>query len=429
MTNVQNTARYFFVPGVTIGIPGGTSGAVNFPDFSFSDITLGAEATNEAVLNGVNYFALFSQDHSGLGPFSPFLVLSYGDRLICLTALSDGSTGAFVSQPNKPQWITLAQSLIQLPGKLTITCGFVLGQSLYLVGPAWTYAFSDNNNLPISWAKPRQIDGSIGTMSPVGVAVNSSLGYAFVADTAGLQYLTGGAYAQKPISYLTPPDWERINWAAPAGTIQVRDVPSHKMVFVKAPLDGAVSANALLAWDYSLGIAWDRVNYCGLWDSAAFPDIGAIEQVLNPTKKIYELWLSRYGAGKVYRSKSVAAGDGTSMTDAALYSDDGTGINWQYQSCALPKQVFPEPQQWVAVKTRLRGNGTINPQAKTLDQTRSHALTAITAVNAPGQWALNLLDVQSEGLYVQYDNGSIAGAWGIIAGFEVFWNPDWVMQR
>jgi hypothetical protein len=423
MTTVQNQARYFFVPGCTAAVTGGGAGSVTFPDVNLSDAVLGASSSVEAVTATKNYFALYSQDSSGNGPFSPFKVLGYSDRAVYIATLSDGTSGAFVSNKNAPQWITLSSHLIQLEEKRQMITAFVLGGVLYIVGPNWTYATSDNTSLPITWAPPKQIDGRIGTPSITGVAVNSSLGYGFVAHSSGLYSFQGGSYSRLPVSHLETPTWSRINWTAAQGTVQVLDFPAAKMVLVKAPLDGASTANALLVWSYEDGMAFDKVNFCGVWDSTAFPDIGAIAGVLNPSTGQNEIWLSRRSAGKVYRSKSTAAGD------ASVYNDDSAGFVSRWRSPSLPP-AGPEPMQYIAFRTRLRGSGSIAPTAYSFDSTRTQALTAITASSAPGKWLLNLLDMQSEGVSVDYSNGGVADAWFLISGLEVYTAPGpWVEQR
>lgn len=422
MTTVQNNARYFFVPGAVAAITGGTTSSVTFPDVTINDTILGASSSVEAVTATKNYFGLYSQDSSGNGPASPFKVLGYSDRAVYFVTLADGTSGIFVSNKNAPQWITLANHLIQLEEKRQIVTGCVLGGSLCLFGPGWTYVCSDNTSLPISWVPPRQVDGRIGTPSVCGVSANSSLGYAWVASTDGLYLFQGSFYDPLPISYLNTADWNRINWAGPQGTIQVLDFPSAKMVLVKAPLDGAQAANAILAFDYSMGKTWDKVNYCGLWDGPAFLDIGSIANVYNATAKVFEVYLSRYTAGKVYRSKSTAAGD------TSLYEDDTNGYFSSYRTASVPP-VSPEPRQIIGVRPRLRGSGNIFPYIFTLDNTRTSALPFVVASTAPGKFPLILTDVQSEACFVQFDNNGAAGAYFVLAGLEVFYQDEWTMQR
>ena len=422
MTTVQNNARYFFVPNCTQFVLGGTGASVTFPNVNISDTVLGSSSSTEAFTSQKNYFGLYSQDSSGNGPFSPFKVLGYSDRAVYFVTLGDGTSGVFVSNKNAPQWITLANHLIQLEEKRQITTGFVLGGSLYLLGPAWTYACTDNTSLPISWVPPKQMDGRIGSPSVFGVSANSSLGYAWVADTTGLYLFQGGSYGVLPISHLNTSDWARINWAAAQGTVQVLDYPPAKMVLVKAPLDGASSANAILAWDYSMGKTWDTVNYCGLWDSPAFADIGSLANVWNPTAKVFEIYLSRYSAGRVYRSKSTAAGD------VSLYNDDASGYTSQYRTCALP-QASPQPRQIVGFKVRLTGSGSISQTSFSFDNARSHVLTPITAAAAPGSWPTSLVDMQSEAFFVEFSNGGVADSWFRVAGIEAFYEDDLWMQR
>lgn len=420
MTTAQNRATYYFVPGCTVPVLGGTNTPSTFPLVDISDTILAAKSSTQAVSASKDYFGLYSQDSSGNGPFNPFLVLGYSDRTVYMTLLSDGTTGIFVSNKQAPQWITLANHLIQLEEKRVMTSMFVLQGTIYLLGPGWTYAASDNSALPITWVPPQQVDGKIGTSSVYGVSANSSLGYAWVGDTSGLYLFQNGSYAARPVSYLNTPDWERINWAAAQGTFQVFDFPARKMVFVKAPLDGASAANYLMAWDYSQGQGWNQVNYT-IWDSAAMPDIGALANVFIPATRIFEIYASRYSAGKVFRSKSTAAGD------ASLYNDDGSGIRSIYRTCALP-QTAPEPRSFVALRPRMRGNGTILQTAYTLDNTRTKVLPSITASTAPGKFPLTFGDIQSEAWFFEFDNAGVADAYFILAGAQVYFT-DWLLQR
>lgn len=441
MTTVQNPNRYYFVPGVTVPLNPGPS--TPLPLVDISDIVLASNASTEAVTATKNYFGLYSQDSasfptigSGAGPFSPWKIIIYGTRTVYLCTLLDGTSGMFISNPGAPQWVTLANHLRQLPGKLRITSAFVLRQTLYVLGPEWTYTFSDNGGLPVTWAPPGQVDSHVGTITNYGVDANSSLGYAWVAHDTGLYLFSGGFYAARPATYLNTPDWDRINWAAPVAVIQVKDFPARKMVLVKVPLDGAVVARHIMAIDYSNGTAWDQVNY-SLWDfdDAVFNGVGAMELVLNPTKKLYELYASEYvgdpfGFVDVFRSKSVAAGDATAVDLSPLFSDDGdtsAGIDCRYRSCALPK-VFREPNQIAAISPRIKGNGTVNVTASTLDHTRTHVLDPITASQAPGTWPINLTDIQTEAVHVEYDNGAVANSWFLISGIKIFWTR-WILNR
>ncbi len=200
----------------------------------------------------------------------------------------------------------------------------------------------------------------------------------------------------------------------------------------------AITQANYLAVDYSNGIGWDQVN-CSQWSIAGGSSTvqsggaaGAMELVLNPQGfNTTELWIGPSGSGPFLRSKSTAAGD-----DADLYSDgeDGgpigrLGIAWEYRSCALPK-VFREVMNYAAVSPRIRGNGTLGAIASTLDHKYTQDLAPIVAEAAPGEWPLLGMDVQAETLHVEIDNYNVngdpvAGAFGIIAGWKVWWTLLW----
>jgi hypothetical protein len=343
--------------------------------------------------------------------------------MVYIATLSDGTDALFISNKSAFQWITLASHMRQLPERRKIWAAWVIGKILYVGGPGWTYAFSDNTALPVTWAPPSEVDGRIGPSGPLCVAANSSLGYAWVANTSGLYLLQGGAFPALPISYLQTPDWERINWSALASApaaLQVLDVPSLKLVLIRAPLDAATSSSHILAWSYANGKTWDKVDF-SLWSSAAWTDIGAMTMVFNNSKRLYELWLSRYGAGKVYRRKSTQAGDSN------LYNDDSLGIDSLYRAAAMP-QVFPEPIAHIAVQPRLRGSGTILQTAKTLDGGATVNLASITASATPGKWPLTMCDVQSEAAHYSWSNNAVANSYFIVSAIKSYFQ-NWLNRR
>src|SRR6185369_13774162 len=120
---------------------------------------------------------------------------------------------------------------------------------------------------------------------------------------------------------------------------------------------------------------WDLF---GTRDSLGGTNIGAAELVINPQKgNVTELMIGPSGPGPFLRSKSTAAGDIDLYTDGEEGGLDGrAGISWDYRGCALPK-VFREPMQYIAVYTRIRGNGTLNATVSTLDHKYTQALTPI----------------------------------------------------
>lgn len=452
MAPVINQSRLFFVPGCVATVPSGSAGTVPivFPEFDISDIILTSSSSTELVTAQRDYFGLYSIG-VGVGndgpPFFPFKSLAYSNRIVYFTQLSDGTSALFISDQQTTQWITLANHLLQLPGKQQITTGFVLRGTLYILGPNWTYAVSDNNSLPVTWVPPQQVDGRIGTQSAFGIDVNSSLGYAWVAHTTGLYLFSGGYYADRPVTYLIQPDWEQINWGhsvltgttATRGQIRVKDFPEAKMVLVMAPINSPFStvetANKMWAIDYSQGATWDKVNisrwdigtgYAGLSLDEFTPS--SLEHVLNPTKRVYEMWVGN-GEASVWRSKSIGAGDASLHTDTSS-SDRVTelGIPCVYTSCPLPK-AMREPVQFTAVSPRVTGAGTINQTGLTFDETRSVSMSPITALTlTPGRWPLTFFDMQSECMHLKLDNGASAAAWFNFAGVKIWWTK-WMLQK
>ncbi len=421
MTPVDNPNVYYIISAIqggSMGIPGGTSVPVTFT-ISISDDVLreGAEATD--------YFNLYGQSVGGTVPFNPHVVLGYNNRMVYLTQFTDGrggiSSGAFVSNINEPQWITLASHLIQLPEFRTIVTGFPLGGVLYLLGPSWTYAFSDNTDLPVRWAAPRLVSGRIGSPFPAGVSWDPARGYAWVAAQQGLFYFEGGSFPDLPSSHFQSPDWNRINWAAPADTLEVIEDVANRLVLVRAPLDSATTSTHLLVWDWTKGTRADRIRYCGLWNIASFTP-GAMAIVQNATTKVKELWVSSgaAGGGKVLRQRY-------SPQDTALYNDDSLGIDSFYET-GSPVGVLPAPVQHLGAHFRLRGGGFLSPSAFSLDRTRERPLHPIQAGLAPSMLPLRLYDLQSEGVRYRIDNQATADAYFILSAIYHYWKP-WMSMR
>lgn len=418
MTTADNPNRYFFVPDPDGGdqktsIAFGTPLAVTI-DIDVSDAVLaqGNDATD--------WFNL----HSGNFDNGPHFIGIYGARAVYLedslnTDFLAEASNVWFSDVADPQRISAARNQRFLPGYRRAIAGFEMLGTYYVLGPSWTYAFTDNDQDPVTWRAPQEVDSRIGTLSPLGVDVNTSGALAWVASEHGLFYFDGGSYPLLPTSHLQTPDWDRINWAAPAGTVQVIDDSPQQVVHVLAPLDGAVLPTHILSWSYKTGPRWDQAGLrysLSLIGGVANP--GALTTVLNPTTKIRELWLADAAAGKVYRQKSNAAGD------ADLYHDDTAAIDSRYDSQALP-ETFPLPLHHARDLIRLKGNGRARLSVLGVDGERTIQLQDEVLNGAPKKWIDREYDLRSEAAYLSVNNNNVRDQWFELAFVRHFYDR-WV---
>lgn len=393
MTSTTNLNRYFFVPGLgPYGVPGGGSTTITATiDISDDDlISTATEVTDN--------FNLFTQDSSGNGPFNPFLVVEYGQRVGYFTELN-GVFQYYFSEPANHQTITADQHVRYLPGFRKITSAFVINNLLYVLGPHWTYSDYDNLLKPVQWAASSLIDGRIGTLSTRGVSVNSSQGFAWVADVSGLYVFQGGSYAPRPVSYQVDPDWKRINWAA-AMTVQVKDNNDKQQVYVLAPLDGATSPTHILVFDYSNGLTPETIKY-SLWSLASYAP-GSMEMFQNPTTKKVELWTGRSTSGKVLRQMN-------DVDDITPYNDDGVGVDATYEMALQPGMNAEIGSVWAhyGAQVRVKGSGSLAVTSYSMDRVRSIAWQAITMALLPGKEYTKQFDLKSEGVSHRFSNSTL----------------------
>jgi hypothetical protein len=418
MTTASNPERFFFVPGERRAIAQGTS----TPTVWFADI-------DDTSLNGLpesaiadSYFLTLAAGELGV-PSQPKFLLEYGNRMVIVQDIADvfalsKVSHVYISEPGDAQRISLDQHLIFLPGRRQVTTGFVQHKTLYLLGPSWTYALNDNNDLPSTWDKADLIDGRRGTPSPHGCVVSASGGRAWVGDRAGLYTFEGGYYSDLPASYLQTPDWKRINWEAPAGSVQMLDDADTTTVYVLAPLDSSNVPTHILAFDYRNGTDWTRVKY-SLWNIASVSP-GSIILFQNYSNKLVEILISDSSAGSLYRRKSTEAGD------SDLYNDDGAAIDFQYTG---PPVVNAQvPMQHVAAHLALKGSGTAGITAYNKNQSRSQDLGDETLTTNPEADVFVPVNEQSEALHIGVTNKNTIDSYVSLSRVIGYFRP-WIERR
>lgn len=429
MTTAENPNRWFLVPstsgGGPLSVPRGSPGTATFT-IDIDDVTLTGGGPTEITDTLFNLFTGSLAVHS----------LAAGNNRTIYVFRTPGPDGfsvvasAFASDPYKPQYVIPSLNQISLPEFRDMTAAFYLGTILFICGPSWTYAFSDNLQSPVDWAPARLVSGEIGSPFIRGVSINQAKGYAWVADHTGLYNFSGGNFPILPTSYEQTPTWDRINFGAPANALSIKEAPEQRLVMVRAPLDGATVPTHLIVWDYTRGVDPETIKFCGLWNLSEYPNLGDLEIVQSYPRKYKEVWISRGDApGDVKRLKSIEVGDATTDDPSPLYDDDGVGIDWMYKLLAV-SVVADGPAQQMGIMLRERGEGQINITAFPLDQTYSIQMPPITSDEnsmAPGIRFLRLVDMQSGAAIYQFDNGAQPGAFAIIAAVRAYYKP-WEME-
>lgn len=414
MSPVDSPNHYYTVPGAVqdiAGIGGSTTNVQLIIDISDDDLV--ATGTDLQPATGIDQFAWASPT------VNPTVLFPYSSRMVYVTATEDEASQSvlLISEPNAYQQLTLDQHAVYLPGQIGITTCFSLYNTLYVLGPHWTYQTADTGDVPATWPQPQILDSRIGTLSPTGATANAALGVAWVADTGGLYLFSGGSFQLKPVSYFQEDDWNRINWAAP-WAVKVVDDKVAKKVRVIAPLDGATSPTHMLVWDYTQGMSAEACNYSLDVLGGDFP-LGTGALVQNDDHRRVEFW-----AFPGDQSHPVVRENNSGDTNP--YRDNGAAIDALYQTGLLPP-VSGDVLQHHADRFRVQGAGQAELQAKTLDNSRTIPMAPITLAGEPGEIYLRHYHALSEGMTVQIRNRTL-DEYFILSNLVHYFTP-WVTNR
>ncbi len=400
MTTVVNPAQFFLIPGAVEPVVGGVASSITFT-IDISDDLLFASGTDQT-----DSIFFLTNTVLGVPPFFPSQVFTHGNRMCYVTTVSDSNdnqSGAiYVSNRSAYQEISPDLSLIQLPGFKNIICAISLDNVMYIFGPQWTYRTIDNGADPVTWPTPGLVDGRRGTQAVRGAVVSPAGTYAWVAVPGDGLYFFQGVYPSLPISYYQSPDWERINWDA-QGSLDIKDNPAKKSVYVLAALDEAETPSHLLKWDYTNGFGPEQVQYS--IDSIQNYDLGCIEVVENQLADMPlgvphtpEFWLGPSSPAPILRNKS--------PLDDDPYIDNGFPIFANYETSLFPKQGTPgEIYQHHGANIRAKGEGDLFVTAYTLDHAQSFPLLKIVLALLPGKILWRAYDLISEGVSLLFTQG------------------------
>lgn len=410
LTPVSNLNKYYYVPFSNEGaIPTPNDSTPVVIRIACDDETLTASGQTEEV---TDLQSLYHPENFvyALAPGSSrmaYLIQEYDTYLL-------SESTVYVSDKEDPQSITLDQHGFTVPGSRLLAAIAWQGSSLFMFGPNWTYSRGDNGMLPVEWPVVEIVDERIGTRFPKGVLANPTRGYIWVAHESGLYKLTGAVYPELPISWLQgAADWKRINFAAPADTLEVKEFAAERLVIVKAALDGATVATHLLVWNYTWGAEPDKVRY-SIWDIANLGP-GGLEIVMNQSSKKQEIWLGRADdTGAIYRRKHYPQDD----TDE-IYDDIDQGIDAEYTG---PPAVHDGAlYDVVGADIRVRGSGNAGIAMRSLDASRANvALSPIQLSIRPGRDYVRSLRMQTEAASFHINNGAVAGDYFILSRVRMF---------
>lgn len=405
MTTSTNKSRFLFVPGATATVTG--SGAAAFT-VTISDDDLvrnGDEATK--------YLNLACQDGAGNPPFSPIGVFRAGKRMAWCVNDANYPACVFFSEENNPQAVNVGKNVFYVPQY--VHGGFEHNGLYVMLGPAWTYAAQDNGRFPTTWASAKTVDGGIGTPSPLGFAVNSSLGIGWVAARQGLYRFAGGSYDQFPLSDWQSDLWARINWAA-GYAVQVVDDSVNRCVYVLAPLDAETVPTTVLSWNYQDGQTFDRAKF-SKWTIAG-RSIGGIGLIQNRTSKVQEVCIAPANASHYFQRKRGA-------TEAPLYTDGAaTGLDSTYRTAGLLQGKGETLlSQHHGDLLRVTGAGDLDMTAYSLDATKSASVRSVALSTTPNAWPLVRYYLLNEDARLELTNGGVAGAGFKLSAIEHLWTP------
>jgi hypothetical protein len=427
-TTVRNPNRYEIIANTMVSGLGGT-GTVYDKTFNYSDSSL-REINNAAT----DFMFLLSQDQSGAGPFNAKGVLQYGDRVLWIANYGNQDC-FFPSEKANPQTITADQHLKTLPETAEISSACVQGEVLNILSPDGVWAFTDNGDIPVSWATPDSITSQTGISHIRHITTRRGPGPAFYANPTGLHMISGNQISEKPLSYYQRTVWENINWSNPAA-IQLLDDHAMKRLIVIAPVNSIVSGiypglgQMTMVWSYAQGLSLEKINYSPYFISVNDWQISWVGMGKNTSSNVWELWMASFpvpsiaSATFLMRQKSVEGGYTNMFTDPF-----GLGINSYYHTSQLPNNFSHQTHNWAGIAYRLRGNGNFSIALKPNNNVASLGLDVLaldTFDYTPPKF--NLIDLQCENIALIIAGGSFAQEWFELIHLTAYYWP-WLDQR
>ena len=404
MTTIDNPHEFFFVPDGAMTVPGS---AVAWPVTMVADIS-DADLGRVAV-SANKHFNYLHQVAAGTGPIKPSVIVPIGRRLAYFENVK-----VYVSDEDDFEVITEDEHVLYLPGRKQVVTGFSLRGNFYVLGPNWTYSFSDNKDTPVTWPTPFTVSESQGTTAPFGVTVRTSGDFGWVANPAGLWRFLG-AFEEMPVSFMNETEWKRINWAVPAA-IQVVDDVTNQRVRVAAPLDDATEPSHILTWYYRNGFSPFAVDFTlDDFSTGAFSSIAIVN---NPTTR-----------------KNVCligpdAGDTDIWQEDADTKDDvGDAIDSVYETGLLITRSDggSKINRFGAADFAISGAGTARVTVYEKGRKNSDEGIPIELEESPDEEPQRRFDLKGDNASIRIQTNS-ADAWFDLSRIRIYWRK-WLTNR
>lgn len=423
VTTTNNLARLLYAPVGNATITPGSATPVSFTALAVADGVLAQQP------DALDMEQLLSRDAAGNPAFEPRGMFAAGDRMVYLltqanNAFTDGA-GILISEPGSPETFSLDFHFRKLPANEEPITGFYYQGGIYVIGHNFTYVFTDTGGYPVTWPNPRLVSGSIGTSHINGASADPS-GNCLVAHQSGLYLFQGGQYSTLPISYFQEAEWSSIQWPAPSVNVPFGVVEDRANQRIYVLCYSVTYGYCLFVWDYMEGISPDKVKF-SVW---TFPySITAMALVLNQGDSVSSLvrnhlWLvvgnAFTGGGNFLLQKELG--------NANLYTDNGVVIDSRYRGPYLPMNSPYLVNYHPGFEIRVLGSGNLTAIAYGYDDVRTQTAAAITLSTAPGKAYTRFLDLRNEECSLEFRNGSNAGDYFQISGWDQYWTGSTKMR-
>ena len=157
----------------------------------------------------------------------------------------------------------------------------------------------------------------------------------------------------------------------------------------------------LLSWNYTKGDSVDKIKFSRWPIKGVAPS--AITMVNNYTTKRQELWVGPAAAGTILRQKQ--------DDETNLYRDVANPIDWVYQTGLFANDGDGGTLLHHGADFRVRGSGTLNITASTLDGAQTAALSPIPLATVPGREYFRGTRLISERAYYTVSNSNVLDAY------------------
>src|SRR5260221_5730227 len=250
--------------------------------FFFVSSANGGRVTGGASTGRVSFFDIelvtsadYLFDNRGTIP-AGVVIAKYNGRM-CVAGINGDEHSVYLSKPYQPEQVSSVTGFITVDpfeSGSGIRNLFPFRGSLAISKSNRLYQTTDNQDDPVTWSAPIEIDIGVGAECFCVGTILDSKGQqndrAFIADRSGLILYEG--YVRRPeASWLIKNTWDRINKAR-FNLIQVAIDTENYQVYVTLPLDGATSITHILYGYYGsaygpYGFDPKEINW-SLWQMA-----------------------------------------------------------------------------------------------------------------------------------------------------------------